>query len=70
MCMWLCGAQGWCRGMVTVIGDAAHAGLPNGQGLNLALEDGGAQAQPALHPAGCDYLIRLWLEHGFAEKAW
>ena len=26
--------------MVTVIGDAAHAGLPNGQGLNLALEDG------------------------------
>jgi hypothetical protein len=27
--------------MVTVIGDAAHAGLPNGQGLNLALEDGG-----------------------------
>ncbi len=32
--------QGWCRGNVSVIGDAAHAGLPNGQGLNLAIEDG------------------------------
>jgi hypothetical protein len=34
--------QGWCRGNVTIIGDAAHAGLPNGQGLNLAIEDGEA----------------------------
>ncbi|KAK9906811.1 hypothetical protein WJX75_008443 [Coccomyxa subellipsoidea] len=32
--------EGWCRGNVTIIGDAAHAGLPNGQGLNLAIEDG------------------------------
>ena len=32
--------QGWVRGNVSVIGDAAHAGLPNGQGLNLAIEDG------------------------------
>ncbi|CAL5227826.1 g10854 [Coccomyxa viridis] len=32
--------EGWCRGNVSVIGDAAHAGLPNGQGLNLAIEDG------------------------------
>lgn len=40
-------AQGWCRGNVTIIGDAAHAGLPNGQGLNLAIEDGDVLASLA-----------------------
>ena len=45
--LWVCD-QGWCRGNVTIIGDAAHAGLPNGQGLNLAIEDG-ESLLPALH---------------------
>lgn len=31
---------------MTIIGDAAHAGLPNGQGLNLAIEDGKSTVQP------------------------
>ena len=53
LCRQLCcpHVQGWCRGMVTVIGDAAHAGLPNGQGLNLALEDGALPAVGQRHAA-------------------
>eukprot|EP00873_Tetraselmis_striata_P024522 jgi/Tetstr1/444786/TSEL_032634.t1 len=29
----------WGRGRITLIGDAAHVGAPDGQGLNLAIED-------------------------------
>ena len=47
--MW-CDVQGWCVGNVSVIGDAAHAGLPNGQGLNLALEDGMLMQDYGSHP--------------------
>ncbi|DBA92281.1 TPA: hypothetical protein ACH3X2_003708 [Trebouxia sp. C0005] len=32
-------SQLWGRGRVTLLGDAAHATIPNGQGLALALED-------------------------------
>ena len=46
-----CGVQGWCVGNVSVIGDAAHAGLPNGQGLNLALEDGMLMQIHPMHAA-------------------
>ena len=45
-----CDVQGWCVGNVSVIGDAAHAGLPNGQGLNLALEDGMLMQDYGSHP--------------------
>ncbi|KAL3136312.1 hypothetical protein ABBQ38_005577 [Trebouxia sp. C0009 RCD-2024] len=31
--------QGWGRGRVSLLGDAAHATIPNGQGLCLAIED-------------------------------
>lgn len=32
-------SQGWGRGRVTLVGDAAHTSPPNGQGCNLAFED-------------------------------
>ncbi|DBA89383.1 TPA: hypothetical protein ACH3X2_004745 [Trebouxia sp. C0005] len=32
-------AENWGRGRITLLGDAAHATIPNGQGLSLAVED-------------------------------
>lgn len=49
--------QGWCQGNVTIIGDAAHAGLPNGQGLNLAIEDGEALLLFKLEPCVAQMLL-------------
>ena len=43
---------------MSVIGDAAHAGLPNGQGLNLAIEDGESNPSGicASHLKATDYI--------------
>lgn len=64
--MW-CNVQGWCVGNVSVIGDAAHAGLPNGQGLNLALEDGMLMRTHGNHPMhaapGVVLHVQRHLEH-------
>eukprot|EP00198_Chlamydomonas_reinhardtii_P010726 XP_001700063.1 FAD monooxygenase [Chlamydomonas reinhardtii] len=35
----LTGASDWVRGNVVLVGDAAHTAPPDGQGLNMALED-------------------------------
>ena len=65
--------QGWCRGNVTIIGDAAHAGLPNGQGLNLAIEDGEhpmAALGPLHEPLQCSSesaLFRMTSLQSFAD---
>lgn len=42
---------------MTIIGDAAHAGLPNGQGLNLAIEDGEALLLFKLEPCVAQMLL-------------
>lgn len=54
--------EAWGKGCVTLLGDAAHATIPNGQGLSLAIEDAVVLAWHLQQQGVCQSALRSYEE--------